>query len=86
MTLSFSGSTGVAELTVRGTDRPGEYAETTFSVYVVEVTGYTLQRRKLDGSWVGVPHGEVSWSHDTLRWTAVYCDASAGTGVFRVLD
>jgi hypothetical protein len=77
LTLSFTGTTGVADLTVRATDRPGEHAETTFAVYVVEVTDYTLQRQKPDGTWVTVPDAEVSWSHDTLRWTAVYEPAAA---------
>ncbi len=70
LTLDFGSTPGTTEVTVRATDRCGEQVDTAFDVWVVEVTGCTAERQLDDGSWVSVPHSEVSWSHDTMRWTA----------------
>jgi hypothetical protein len=48
----------------------------TVNVVLVNVSNWTLERQTLNGNWVAVPSGELSWSHDTLRWTPVYAPTS----------
>jgi hypothetical protein len=58
----------------------GGVATATVTVQMVEVTGWQLERQKLDETWVGVPNngdglvdaGEIVWASDRLRWTADY--------------
>jgi len=59
------------------TDEHGASSQATVTVSRVQVTGFTLQRETADGGWAGVQDVDVSWSHDTLEWTAQY--APSGT-------
>jgi len=76
MTLDF-GSVGLATVTVTATDEAEQSAELEFDVYVVQVTGFTLEWQQPNGSWAEVGANEVAWSHDTLRWTASWVPSSA---------
>lgn len=58
------------EYTITSTD--GESDTAIVSIDVVKMIDYTVERQKLDGTWVAVPDGELSWAHDTLRWTPVF--------------
>ena len=69
--LTFSGTTGISDLTIRATDRPGAYAEETFRVYVVDVVDYTVEARSWGEDWRDA-NGQVLWSVDEHRWTAIY--------------
>ncbi|MBW3597049.1 MAG: hypothetical protein KY475_07210 [Planctomycetes bacterium] len=53
-------------------DACGRTDTATVTVFFVEITHWTLERQLADESWTPVPAGEVSWSHDTLRWTRHY--------------
>lgn len=54
------------------TDYMGATDSATVTVDVLKMTDYTVERQQLDGSWVAVPDVELSWAHDTLRWTPVF--------------
>lgn len=54
------------------TDGHGAIQTAAVTVTMVEVTDWTLERETADGTWENVPDGEISWSHDNLRWTATF--------------
>jgi len=55
---------------------PAGFSDTaSVTVTMVQVTDWTLERKDETGTWVSVPDGELSWSHDELCWTPVYSPA-----------
>ena len=65
-----TGTAGISNVRVRGTDPHGAYAETDFDSYSVVVSDFDLERNT-DSGWVTVdPASEVVWDDDELRWTA----------------
>lgn len=66
---------GIASVTVRATDPLGESAEATFSVYVVEVHGITIEQREADGTWSPVPDFVALWDDGQYRFTPLFSPA-----------
>jgi hypothetical protein len=53
-------------------DSYGRTASATVTVNAVEVTGYTVEWQKPDGTWQALGDEDVSWVGDQLRWTPQY--------------
>jgi hypothetical protein len=53
-------------------DSYGQTASTTVTVYAVQVSGYTVEWQKPDGTWQPLGDDDVSWVGDQLRWTPQY--------------
>lgn len=72
-----SDASGSDSFTYTIEDDCGAQDTATVTITYVAVTGVAVERQEVDGSWTSVPANEVSWYHDTLRWTPAYSPSSS---------